>query len=171
MLSNLESLVFIIACSSALWNPLKFMIGPCSIMKVYKSLAKIYDRYFKDSFISFTGKLKFYDKWFHAYHKFYASTSILQYNSTTKPWGLPSFWWRLEKSVGISGWSQALRPMCSSTFPATWAKAKSLLVDTGSVLSNWIPSRLYTHISKFGEAFWSEIYCWIKKNINHCNCL
>lgn len=64
-----------------------------------------------------------------------------------RPQGLPPFWWRLEKSIGIPGWLQALRSMCSNTFPATWAKAKSLLVHTSSVLSNWIPYRLYTHKS------------------------
>lgn len=67
------------------------MISPCSVTEVYKPLAKIYDRYFIDSFLSFTGKLKFYDKLFHAYHKFYASTSILQYSSSTKTVRSPTF--------------------------------------------------------------------------------
>lgn len=67
------------------------MISPCSILKIYKPLAKICDRYFIDSFISFTGKINFYDKWFHVSHKFYASTSILQYSSSTKTTRSPTF--------------------------------------------------------------------------------
>lgn len=99
-------------------------------------------------------------------HKFYPSLVFCSTVAAQRPQGLPPFWRRWEKSIiGISGWLQALRPMCFSTFPATWAKAKSLLVDTSSVLSNWIPSMLYTHISQCGEAFWSEICCWIKKKL------
>lgn len=60
-------------------------------MKVYKPLAEIYDRYFIDSLISFTGKLKFYNKLFHVCHKFFASTSILQYSSSTKTTRSPTF--------------------------------------------------------------------------------